>query len=300
MSNRIIVPPFDGITLVDFRDRIELKPFSWCREFVALGRKNASVVGPQPGEEIYPFFNAVMGDKDVWVVTAWSRFENGEEEVNLVNYLDPDATEQKARKEFERVVRFYETSKEELEGLLECSKSTEGDILFVESRGANRDRSVPQTRSIDEHDLYQARLKVLGGMHPKTVALIHRADETVDPDKRGKIEREAVQSYFAEMAHQLAEDEVMEWQRNNPAGTEWLCHFGRVLAEPEKDIDPINHELALNWVRRKYNLLTAEELSDMILIATGQRVSPATLKKRRERLGLTTKRTPGPRPNSEQ
>jgi hypothetical protein len=45
----------------------------------------------------------------------------------------------------------------------------------------------------------------------------------------------------------------------------------------------------------RYNLLTAEKLSDAILVMTGQRLTPDTLKKRRERLGLTTKRKPGPR-----
>jgi len=78
-----------------------------------------------------------------------------------------------------------------------------------------------------------------------------------------------------------------------------MCEFARVFAEPKLEIDPIKHELAFNWLRRKYNLLTAEELSDAILLATLQRVMPDTLKKRRERLGLTTKRKPGPKPNSE-
>jgi len=295
----MIVPPFDGVTLVDYRDRIELRPFSWCREFVGLGLYKASDVGPKPGERLHAFFSAVMGEKDIWVVTCWQRSEDGQEEVILAEYLDPETSEEEARKSFESMVRFRNKSKKDLEGLLECFNASEDDILFVESRGADRDQLASESRSTDEHDLYQARLKVLGGMQPKTVELIQRAGETADPQKRRKIEREAVQSYFAEVAHQMTEDEVLEWQRINPVGTEWLCHFGRVMAEPEKGVDPINHELALNWVRRKYNLLTAEELSDMILVATGQRVSPATLKKRRERLGLTTKRMPGPRPNSE-
>jgi hypothetical protein len=63
--------------------------------------------------------------------------------------------------------------------------------------------------------------------------------------------------------------------------------------------DPINHELVMHWLRRGYNLMTENELSDAILIATGQRVVPNTLKKKRARLTLTA-RPPGPRPNSEQ
>ena len=83
-------------------------------------------------------------------------------------------------------------------------------------------------------------------------------------------------------------------------GTSWMCEFARVIQEPKREVDDINYELAFNWLRRKYNLLTAEELSDSILVATLQRLMPGALKKRRERLGLTTKRQPGPRPNSEE
>ena len=112
------------------------------------------------------------------------------------------------------------------------------------------------------------------------------------------MEGQAVQAYFAELAHDWTEDEVLAWQRSNPVGTEWLCEFASVFQEPKRELDPINHELAFNWLRRKYNLLTAEELSDSILMATLQRVTPGALKKRRERLGLTSNRRPGPPPNS--
>lgn len=129
--------------------------------------------------------------------------------------------------------------------------------------------------------------------------LIRLADATKEPDKRQKIERQAVQAYFAELAHDWTEEEVLAWQRSNPVGTEWMCEFATVFREPRREIDQINHELAFNWLRRKHNLLTAEELSDSILIATLQRLTPGALKKRRERLGLTTKLPPGPRPNSD-
>ena len=108
-----------------------------------------------------------------------------------------------------------------------------------------------------------------------------------------------MQTYFVELAHDWTEEEVKAWQRSNPLGTEWLCEFGRVRKEPHRVIDQINYELAFNWLRRKYNLLTSEELSDSVLAATGQSIPSGTLKKKRERLGLTTKRPPGPKPNSD-
>jgi len=296
----MIIPPFAGVTLIEYRDHLELTPYQWIREFIGLGRFKADEVGPQPAEQSYPLFNAVMGTEEIWVVVHWQRSEDGTEEVLNAIYLDPEATEAAARKEYDGMVEFANLNKGELEALSNFFEASEEDLAYVEGRFPGVSRGPPDSGSIDDRDVYQARLKVLAGLQPKTVALIQKAELSEDPQERERIEREAVHAYFAEMAPLWTEDLVLEWQRKNPVGTEWLCEFGRVLQEPERRLDPINEELALNWLRRKYNLLTAEELSDAILIATGQRVMPGTLKKRRERLGLTTKRLPGPRPRSEQ
>lgn len=296
----MIIPPFAGVTLVEYRDRIELTPIYWYREFIGLGRFKANEVGPQPGDDMHSFFNAIMGNNEIWVVASWRRYEDGQEEALNLQYLDPEATEVEARKAFDGVAGFLNRSKEELEGLPQCFQASEEELGYIENRFVDVKFGAPDPKSTDDYDLYCARLKVLAGMQPKTVALIHEADETKDAQKREKIECEAVQAYFAEMAHYWTEDLVKEWQRNNPIGTEWMCEFARVWQEPKLELDPINHELALNWLRRKYNLLTEDELSDAILVMTGQRLMPGTLKKRRERLGLTTKRLTGPRPNSEQ
>lgn len=210
------------------------------------------------------------------------------------------ATEEDARKAMRKHIDFLNMSKEEQEELDKCFKQTEEDRAYIENRFPNFQSPVAGPGGIDANDLYQARLKVLAGLQPKTVNLIQQADAAVDPEKRRKLEREAVDAYFAELASSWSEDEVLAWQRNNPIGTEWMCEFARVWEEPERRVDEVNYELAFNWLRRKYNLLTAEELSAMIFIATGQRLMPGTLKKRRERLGLTTKRTAGRRPNVEE
>jgi hypothetical protein len=184
--------------------------------------------------------------------------------------------------------------------LMQCYKTTEDDDAYVETQFPNFQAPTAGPGGIAANDLYQARLKVLAGLQPKTVNLVQRADEAKDPGERQKLEREAVDAYFVELAPAWTEDEVLAWQRNNPIGTEWMCEFGQVFREPERKIDPINYELAFRWLHRKYNLLTAEELSDRILMATGQRMMPGALKKRRERLGLTTKRPPGPPPRESQ
>lgn len=49
-----------------------------------------------------------------------------------------------------------------------------------------------------------------------------------------------------------------------------------------------------------YYALTAEELKDAVLKETKQLLSVEAIKKRRERLGLTTTRAPGPKSNTEE
>jgi hypothetical protein len=56
----------------------------------------------------------------------------------------------------------------------------------------------------------------------------------------------------------------------------------------------VNYELALNWLRAKYNEMSEKELSLSFFQKLLIWLTPAAIKKRRERLGLTTKRPPGP------
>ena len=296
----MIIPPFDGVKLLEYKDRIELSPVYSFREFVGLGRMEANDLPAPTGPLSSRLFKAFMADRKIWVVARWRRYEDGQEEAINLHYLDSEATEEEARKSYDDMVRFQNLSKEELEGLSSCFAATDDDLAYIENRFPDVKVGPPESKSNEDQDLYQARLKVFAGMHPKTVGLIRQAETTGNSELKEKYEREAIQAYFAEMAHSWTEDDVLAWQRSNPIGTEWMCEFTRVYQEPAREIDPINYEIALNWLRRKYNLLTAEELSDEILIRTGQRLMSATLKKRRERLGLTTKRPPGPRPNSEQ
>jgi hypothetical protein len=89
------------------------------------------------------------------------------------------------------------------------------------------------------------------------------------------------------------------WQRSNPIGTEWITEFTKTLHRPKRKLNPVDHSLALHWLRKGYNLLTEKELSRAVYKVTGKRLTPAAIKKRRERLGLTTKRPTGPRQRTE-
>lgn len=291
-----IVPPVTGVALVELHDRIALTPLCWCREFVGLGRYESEKVRPAKGSPLHPFYSQVMKGKKIWVIIAWRQYEDGQEEVLRTHCLDPGCSKTQALEAYQDEVEFVSLGRNELDELSTLFKASPEDLEYIDTR-------FPKIQSpggtIEEADLYQARLKTLAGLQPKTVALIQRAAAAKDPNARLQLERQAIHAYFADLAHYWTDEALNEWLRNNPPRSHWLCEFAKVKAEPKRELDPVNHELALNWIRGKYNLLTAEELSKEIQKATGQRVSAATIKKRRERLGLTTKRTPGPRPNSE-
>jgi hypothetical protein len=293
------VPPLKNVRLVECRDFIALVPVSAYREFFGYGRIQAADIPVKEGL-LATLVSRCAKDEDVWMVMSWKRFDDGHEESGLTEYLFDGGTESDARKAMARMIRFCRMTKEDLEDLSGCLKVKEEDIDYIENRFPNFQGPVIGPGTIEANDLYEARLKVLAGLQPKTVSLIQQADAIDDSQERRKLEQEAVNAYFAELAHDWTEEQVLAWQRNNPIGTEWMCEFARVVQEPERRIDPINYELAFNWLRRNYNLLTAEELSDLILVATGQRMMPSALKKRRERLGLTTKRSAGPRPRESQ
>jgi hypothetical protein len=295
---KFYIPPYAGVRLYEFRDQITLTPVPSFREFFAYGKVKATeaVIELEDGT-IQRFWDDCSPDEEVWAVVQWIRFEDGHEEKGSIHYLRAPNTEEDARKAMQEMGSFYSLNKKQLLDLAGCVETTPDDLDYVESRFPNYQLKPTDPAAIDEMDVYQARLKVLAGLHPKTVELLKRADDVQDPEQRRRIEKETVQAYFAELAHYWTEEEVLAWQKSNPIGTKWMCEFSNVFQESKKELDPINHELALNWLRRKYNLLTAEELSDAILLATLQRVTPGTLKKRRERLGLATKRPPGPKPN---
>lgn len=294
----MVVPPFAGVALVEVRDEIQIRPYAWCREFLGMGKCRGRDVLPEGTGFLSHWFSKLIRWKKVWVVVAWRQYEDGTEETLRCHILDPQATEADARKSFQDEVRFMQMSREEVEEIMSLYKTTDDDLLYLETRYP-KFLSPPPGSSLEERDLYQARLKVMAGMQPRTVALIYKAHDETDPKRRAEIEREAVKAFFADMAHQWDDETLSAWLKTNPAGLEWLNEFARVRSAKKLELDSVNYELVLNWLRQKYNLLTAEELSQAILETTGKKIRPASIKKRRERLGLTTKRSPGPRPKSE-
>lgn len=301
----IYIPPFSGVRLVEYRDHFELVPVPEFRTVFGYGKITASACRIDPDDaNSEQFWDDLGPDEQIWAVMQWYVFSDGHQEAGSINYLRPECTEDEVRKSMERMIRFESMSREDLLGLTQCFEAKEEHCDYIEDKHPNY-QSEPDPKCTDEYDVYHARLRVMSELQPKTVELIKIASATKDPAKKRFVEREAVQSYFAEIAHYLTEDEVLAWQKSNPVGTGWMCECAEVMSNPRRQLDPVNHELALNWLHLKYNEMTARELSQSIWsriwkwLAPGFKLTADFIKKRRERLGLTTKRPPGPRPNSD-
>jgi hypothetical protein len=292
-SDQIYIPPYSGVRLIECRDHFQLVPVPEVRAVFGYGKIRASELrfdSDDPNSE--QIMDDLNLDAEIWAVMQWYIFSDGHKEAGSINYLRPECTEEEVKKSMERMIDFESMTRKELLDLTGCFDAKQEDYDYIDNKHPNY-QSEPHPNDTDNYDVYHARLKVMGELHPKTVELIKIANTTKDPVAREVVGRKAVQSYFAELAHYFTEEEVLAWQRSNPVGTEWMCEFGEVMRNPRRIIDPVNYELALNWLRLKYNDLSAKKLSVSIFKRILRRLTPDAIKKRRERLGLTTKRKPG-------
>jgi hypothetical protein len=301
-SGKIYIPPYSGVRLIECRDHFQLVPVPAVQVVYGYGKIKSREVTIDPDDKTSePVWDDLAPDQEVWAAMQWFRFEDGNQVQGNICFLRPECTEEQVRKRMEEMERDSNITREQALAMLQCYDAPQEDHDFVEDNFPNY-QSEPDSNATDDYDVYHARLKVMSDLQPKTVELIKIYDCTKDPVKRQQLGFELVQSHFAELAHYWTEDEVLAWQRTNPVGTGWMCEFGEVMREPRRTLDPVNHELALNWLRENYNRMTAGVLADSIFkkiwkwLAPGFKMTADFIKKRRERLGLTTKRPPGPPP----
>jgi hypothetical protein len=241
-SKPIYIPPYSGVRLIECRDHFQLVPVPEVRVVYGYGKIKASRATVDPAnDKAEPVWDDLGPDEEVWAVMQWYEFGDGRKEHGDICFMRPERTEEEVRKRMERMEGFSSKTREEALALLQCYDAPQEDHDYVEENFRNY-QSEPDPNSTDEYDVYHARLKVMGELQPKTVELLKIANATKDPDKRNFVEREAVQSFFAELAHYFTEDEILAWQRSNPVGTGWMCEFGEVMREPRRTISPVNHK----------------------------------------------------------
>ena len=191
-DKKLYFPPFSGVRLIKYRDRLQLVPVPAERMVFGYGKVKVSEAYVPP-DEVNPlqFWDDLKSDDEIWAVMQWFVYEDGHKEPGNISYLRPECTEADAKKSMERMESFSRTTREELLELSQCFEATEEDYEFIEENYPNY-QTEPDPKNTDEYDVFHARLKVMGELQPKTVELMKIAAATKDPEKRKFVEREAV------------------------------------------------------------------------------------------------------------
>ena len=163
---------------------------------------------------------------------------------------------------------------------------------YIEQDQARIKKLRAETRPVrlegEKKDVAEAEWKIIAKVFPRTVALLLRAQAAAEPE-RDALQREASETYKLETAARAG---IILDATNKPKE---ITALAKALKQERRWYDEVDVFLAANWMPKQYAALTAKELADVIRRGTGHRLSPAAIKKRRERLGLVTKRPTGPR-----
>jgi predicted metal-dependent hydrolase len=152
----------------------------------------------------------------------------------------------------------------------------------------------PSAKLREEFRIYEiqkeeraARYQVLKTVFPKTAELTEMAELTDDPKTRNRLELESVEAYFAENAPAWPSLVFKAWQRCNQIGLQWmnwLYVWNNNREKRLRDVNPIDYELAFNWFWKGYFLMTAEQLSEVMLKQNLLPISAGAIQQRRVRL----------------
>jgi hypothetical protein len=219
--------------------------------------------------------------------------------------LDPESTREEAEKEAEGVRKMYRNW-EDMREIAQYFRPAECRVCLPPKKPVLVMGEEPSAKLREEFRIYEiqkeqraARYQVLKTVFPKTAQLTEQAELTDDPEAKSRLELESVEAYFAENAPAWPSLVFKAWQRCNQIGLEWmnwLYVWNNNRQKRPRDVNPFDYELAFNWYWKGYFLMTAEELTEVMLKQNLQPISAGTIQQRRVRLGLTTHRPPGPEP----
>jgi len=280
------IPEIVGVELVEWKGGFGFTPViapgTKIYRATSLGRMKMDM----PGTGMPGIVKRYFGGPKCYVIVFWYAFAQDDDlmyDFHVV--LEPKTTEAEACHKFYSDAKFWldEEKVKELENLIESSI---------------KPMAIPKGET-DLEDLYKARLKVLAPVSPRTVEIFSQSINVSDPAERDRLQREAVQGYFADTVKTWSNEDFKAWQKNNPLDKKWFPETADNMKTPVRVVDPVDFELALNWIKRRYNEMKPDELAEIIYEVTGERLKPAAIRKRHYRkLGLMTKRKPGAKPKA--
>lgn len=280
------IPKVIGVELVEWKGGFGFTPViapgTEIYRAMSLGRMKVDKLGTDVPGIVKRFF----GGSKCYVIVFWYAFAKDDDlmyDFHVV--LRPETPAAEAWHKFYSDAEFWldEGKVKELEKLIEPSIKP---MAFPKG-------------DTNLEDLYKARLKVLAPISPRTVEIFSQSINVSDPAERDRLQREAVQAYFADTVKTWSNENFKDWQKSNPLDKKWVPETANSMKTPVTVLDPVDFELALNWIKRGYNDMKPDELAEIIYQVTGKRLTPVAIRKRHYRkLGLMTNRKPGAKPKT--
>jgi hypothetical protein len=144
-----------------------------------------------------------------------------------------------------------------------------------------------ESLSVDQEDAEKAKWQAVKDLHAHTVRPLEQAerDGLAESERVALLKKAAcefgVDVYARARLMLYPVDEMTPKQRKSLARR--CCHIK----------DPVNREIALNYLKKGYNQLYPKQLAEQVFKVTGKKLSPANAKKKRSRLGLVSGKNEG-------
>lgn len=171
----------------------------------------------------------------------------------------------------------------------------------VEKRKAKAENAAAEAHkpTSDEQDLAQARLKVMGEQYPDTFAAMD-ALAKAQPEARAEAVENLFRAYAVDLVrlHKPAILGEISPFKSLPTYMPFIVQLAKAYSAKSPH-DPVDAEIAARWFAAGYDKMSKEDYTQAINAKTGTNISPDAMEKRRyAKLGLMTKKDPGPRPKS--
>jgi hypothetical protein len=151
--------------------------------------------------------------------------------------------------------------------------------------------------SSDEQDLMQARLKVMREQHPDTFKAMD-ALEKAQPEDRPTAMEALFRAYTVDKVrlHKPAKlGDILPFN-STPDDMSFILEIAKAH-RAQSPRDSVDVEIAARWFAAGYDKMSLAEYTDAINAKTGAKLKPDAMEKRRyAKLGLMTKKPPGPPP----
>jgi hypothetical protein len=151
----------------------------------------------------------------------------------------------------------------------------------------------------NEQDLFKARLIVMREQYPDTLRAMDALPIARSADRPARIEA-LFRAYALDMVRLHKPENLGDILpfKSTPDDMSFILKIAKAY-KAQSPRDPVDVEIAARWFAAGYDKMSLAEYTNAINAKTGAKLKPDAMEKRRySKLGLMTKRPPGPAPKS--